>query len=475
MKSVFTLIVSLFTATSFGQSITWSAPVSIAPSTYGNYHPRIVLDRSGDPMVLWGTGMKAAFAKWNGSSFSTPVYITSATMVFGASWAGPDIANHGDTVYVVVKRTPETDSTMHSYLLRSYDGGQSFQAPVRLDYIGDSLSRFPTVTTDAVGNPIVGFMKFNSSFGDARYVVTRSMDYGASFMADRKASAFNGANVCDCCPGAILSSGNKVVMLYRNNASNIRTMWAGISTDNGNSFNGLQVDNTNWMVMACPSSGPDGVIIGDSLYTVFRSSAAGTRIYTSKASITNPQLMYSSAYAPGFPSSGSQDYPRIANAGDAGAMVWKEVINGKSKACMAFTSSVPGGFPSDYDTVANANVNNVDVAMRPGEVHVVWENTSTGTVMYRKGTYNVPNAIAALPGRTHIDVYPNPAKEYITIPVSDVVSCSIADITGRKYELRTVQANGQCIISVAHLAPGSYTLTFSDKEGKQYSSKVQVH
>lgn len=84
--------------------------------------------------------------------------------VAGAGWMGPDIAAHGDTVYVVFKQSPEGSDSSHIFCARSFDGGQTFNTPVRVDNIADSLSRFPTVTTDDSGNPIIGFMKFNSSF-----------------------------------------------------------------------------------------------------------------------------------------------------------------------------------------------------------------------------------------------------------------------------------------------------------------------
>jgi hypothetical protein len=476
MRIVFTFFLSIIATLAIAQSITWSAPVSIAPNTYDNDHPRIVLDRSGNPMVLWGTStMKAAFSKWNGAGFSTPSYITNTAAVFTASWAGPDIASYGDTVYVVVKYDPEQDTNSHTYLLRSFDGGQSFLTPVRVDYISDSFCRFPAVTTDDMGNPVVAFMKFKNNSGDSKYVVARSTDFGTSFMTDKTASAFNGEEVCDCCPGTVLSSGNKTVMLYRNNANNLRTIWAGISLDTGNTFSGLQIDNTNWLVNACPSSGPDGVILGDTLYSVFRSSASGTRIYTSKSSLSNSQLVSCSPYAPTFPIVGSQDYPRIANDGNAAVMVWKEVMAGKSRACITVTPNIQAGFPASYDTIASSYVNNIDVAIRGDQVHVVWENTSTGTVTYRRGTINTANSVSVIDEAPSIAVFPNPAAKEITIPISNIASCTITDAVGRTYVATPISTNGQTRVSVAHLIPGTYVATWLDSKGKKLMSRIVIN
>src|SRR5687767_661430 len=162
--------------------ITWDPTINVNNmSMYGNQHPRIVLDRSGDPMVLWGNSSNnnAYFSKWNGSGFTTPVIVNSTLPVFAASWAGPDIASNGDTLYVVVKETPET--TNPAYIYASFDGGSTFSSPVQFDtYIGDSVSRFPTVMVDDNGHPIVSYMKINSDFLGARWVVTRSNDYGST-------------------------------------------------------------------------------------------------------------------------------------------------------------------------------------------------------------------------------------------------------------------------------------------------------
>src|SRR6185295_4545046 len=241
-------------------SITWSAGTNVAASSYGNLHPRIVTDGAGNPVIIWGrmSDQSVFISRWNGSAFTTPVNVNPSWLtVATASWMGPDIAARDDTVYVVMKQTPE-DTDHPIYIATSFDGGTTFSDPVQVDFIADSISRFPTVAIDASGNPIVGFMKFNSSFSDSRWAVTKSSDYGNTFSTDIKASGWSGggATVCDCCTGSITVSGNIVCMLYRDNLSSIRDMWAGISTDGGDSFTeGIGIDQGNWILLSCPSSG----------------------------------------------------------------------------------------------------------------------------------------------------------------------------------------------------------------------------
>ncbi|MBA3828137.1 MAG: exo-alpha-sialidase [Taibaiella sp.] len=220
MKLLFTslLIISL-SVQAISQTITWGTPVIVNPgSTYGNLHPRVTLNRSGNPMVLWGkTDTRAYFSRWNGTAFTTPLAVGNTGInVFAQSWAGPDIASYGDTVYVTMKRTPENTSMNHMYMSHSYDGGITFSDTVKIDNIGANMSRFPIVTTTSTGNPLVAFMKFSPTFTTAKYVVSRSTDYGMTFSPEVAASATTDS-VCDCCPASLVSSGNNVIMLNREN------------------------------------------------------------------------------------------------------------------------------------------------------------------------------------------------------------------------------------------------------------------
>src|SRR5687767_10223445 len=198
--------------------IIWDSQVNVAAALNGNKQPKIAIDASRNPMLVWYHASRVMFSRYDGTAFETPRIINPTTMtVAGASWMGPDIATHGDTVYVVFKQTPEHSGV--SWAIHSYDGGETFSDPVQIDFIGDSLSRFPTVTVDATGNPVVAFMKFNSTFGEAQWAVSRSDDFGKTFSPDVLASRWSSstAHVCDCCPGSIVGSGENIVMLYRDN------------------------------------------------------------------------------------------------------------------------------------------------------------------------------------------------------------------------------------------------------------------
>lgn len=483
MKLFSTLFLLLAGCYSSFAQVTWSTPVVVSSGgALGNLHPRVVLNRAGNPMVLWGkTDTKAYFSRWSGTSFSTPAALNNPGInVFAQSWAGPDMASYGDTVYVTMKRTPETMSMNHMYMVHSYDGGMTFSDIVRIDNIDTNMSRFPVVTTTSSGNPLTLFMKFNASFLDAKYVVARSSDYGATFSSDVLASGATG-DVCDCCPGSVISSGSNAIMLFRNNLSNIRDIWGSVSTDGGMTFPSMMaVDTTNWMISSCPSTGPDGFLIGDSLYTVFMSTASGTPfVYLARTSITGTSTSHSRITG-AFSGLLSQNYPRIANAGSAAAAVWKQNTTAGNSIVYSFTNNISSGF-SGYATLPAATgsgIVNADVAMSPGAIHVVWEDDNTGKVMYAKGTYTVPSTFAGqLSKGKHIEVYPNPANNEFAISSSEVngiCKALLIDNTGRYIDLSSSFKNGHVFFSLDGIASGEYHIILTDTNGESYYSNLTV-
>ena len=235
----------------------WTTPTEVAMSMYGNLRPRVVVAANDKPIVMWGDGSTKSIyvSRWTGTEFGAPVKVNPLTMhAFYAYWAGADIAAKGGTVYVVFKEMDEENTP--TWICKSTDGGATFGAPVAVHGTG-FVSRFPTVTIDEDGNPLVGFMKFSSGWLDAHWVVARSEDGGNSFLPDVLASEYSGGEACDCCSGSLALDGNQAAMLYRDNDSNIRDIWAGLSSDWGANFpQGSNVDDNNWCSTLAPPPAP---------------------------------------------------------------------------------------------------------------------------------------------------------------------------------------------------------------------------
>lgn len=407
------------TFNSYSQTgITWGITGDVS-LTDNNEQPRIVLDKNDNPMVLWGATGNVMFSRWDGTNFIPAVQINPISVtVATASWQGPDIASFGDTVYVVYKETPESANTSPVRIVSSWDGGLNWNSPVQVNNTGDSLTRFPTVTVNETGQPFVAFMKFDPGFQDPRWVVTKSNDYGLTFNADVLASGWSSptSEVCDCCPGKLTVSGNDVIMLYRDNNGNIRDTWCGVSSDGGASFtSGYNLDQLNWNINACPSSGPDGFILNNTLYSTNMNGSSGN-IYSYYNTFDIPTLTpsNSSLISSSVTGINSQNYPRTSNKGNAVGYIWRQ-DDGTDKACVRFSNEINASFPTGYDTVATNYVINADIAVGSSEVWTVWEDISTNTVKYRMGTYESSSSLINENKSLDLEVYPNPTDEFWTV------------------------------------------------------------
>jgi hypothetical protein len=466
----------------FSQStIIWDDPIVVSDTT-GYYHPRIGLDANSNPVIIWGFNESVYFSRWDISDFTDPVALNPIeTSVFATSWAGPDLATSGDTIYVVYKANPEDLERI--YLVHSYDGGITFSEPVIVDgMLGDDISRFPSVAANSDGQPLVSFMKLNSSFLEPRYVISKSTDGGNSFAMDVLASDFSGGEVCDCCPAGITANENYVVNLYRDNLDNLRNSWAAISNDGGSMFmNGLQIDQTDWIVNACPSSGPDGIIIDDSLYSVFMSAGNGTnRVYFSRSSLSSLSDGEDIRLKNDFDGLMIQNYPRIANYGNAAAVVWKQNANSSSEIPLLFTSDISNGFPVNYDTVAFMDIyglENADVAVSANAVHVVWQNSSSDQVLYRKGIYASPEVTITKNNLLSykLSIYPNPAQSITQISIDgneQIESIQVCRFDGSViFEQEEINVSNYSL-STINFNAGTYLISIEDKSGNRYNAAL---
>jgi hypothetical protein len=456
-------------ATSQAQ-ITWNgASTTVAPNGSGYSHPRIAVNRAGNPMVLWGHGTRVMFTRWDGTKFSTPLMLnpTSRPMA-SASWMGPDMAAHGDTVYVVMKEVPEAQDTCLLWCAHSYDGGKTFSAPVKVDTEPSIITRFPAITTDDAGNPIIAFMKFGVNFGGARWAVLRSTDCGKNFSTDVKASGWSGptSTVCDCCPGQIVSSGNTVVMAYRDNDTNIRDSWVGVSDDGGRSFTrGWNADQLLWHIESCPASGPSVMIYGDSLYLTFMSTATGkTLVYRSVSALSGSGSVTTVPLTTGVSGLDQENYPRLSHSGKAAAIVWAQTVSGATRGMLSFTDDITNGFPA-AQAIATSNVVCADVAMYNGKVFVVLEDDNSGVMRFRSGTYPTGGSSVTEPvAMPALQVYPNPAGEgTVRVTVGNMQAATVrvllftisGDLVG--VDDATV-TSGAFITSLRALPQGAYVM-----------------
>lgn len=391
MKSIFTAILSILVLGTQAQTLILSDPIQVADNElYGKTRPRVAVNRSGEPVVMWGqNATKKVFVSSLGAGsgqFGTPVDINpNGIQAFISNWVGPDIGSYGDTVFVTYHSTPENIG--FSYVHKSVDGGLTFGDSVRVDHPTVEQSRFPSVTVQPNGNPVVGFMQFEGNYLDPRYVVANSNDGGASFLEQVEASLEAPGEVCDCCPAQVITNGDKQAIAYRNNDENLRDAWVSISSDNGATFPIVEdIDNGNWMINACPSSGPDGFMSGDTLYTTWMSEGSGdARISIASISMLDGGIGHSN-FVRNQPFDGIvENYPRMAGENDNIGIVFQGWTSGNYDCFVtASTTGISGlGDTLRLGATTDGAQRYPDIAFHNGVFHIVYDDSEAGHLMYQ--------------------------------------------------------------------------------------------
>jgi len=475
MRKIFIALLLLLNVNCFSQkTVYWYEPIPVADKTYGNLHPRIVLDKADNPIVLWGDPNGRAFiSKWDGRAFSEPVQVnTEGTEVFTESWAGPEMASKGDTMYIVFKQMPEEKG--HIMIRHSYDGGKNFSIEEEVEDSNCVLTRFPTVAIDPYGNPLVAFMKLDSGFVNPEYVVAKSTDLGDSFAHYAIVTDYSGGKVSDCCPATVVESGNATVALYSDNLKGVRNIWDGISTNGAGSFTkGLQVDKTNWSTSACQPNAPHGIIISDTVYSVYMSGGDSSLIYLSKTSLSG-MMSVSSPLTGNLPGLVGQNFPRISNLGNATAIAWEQSIASTTQICMSFVSDITREYPSVYDTIAKGVLANTDVTVGAGHIYIVWQDDSSGRVMSKVGRYEQTMANRMLSENTTIALITAPSGKYFTVSLPGISSILMIDLQGKEYEMDMKCKKSVCKVNIEDLDPGVYIVRIFGKDDKVYNYKYEV-
>lgn len=477
MKKIYLLTAYIFMCIpAFAQSLNWSSEATVANgSVYGNTRPRIAVASGNIPVVVWGSNSTLALncARWNGTAFGMAMSITpSGVDPAVMSWQGHDFAANGNTMYAVFKSEPEMMGTI--YIVKSTDGGITWGDTVRVDQGTGPYDRFPSVAVTSAGNPAVMLMTFDSSWMSATYKVTNSMDGGQTFGVPVNASGVGGSDVCDCCPGYITTDGNNQVAAWRRNNSNIRDMWAAVSTNGGTTFpTGLDLDMTNWMLMNCPSSGPSPFLYGDSLTTVFMSGASGNdRIYVTTYSISNQAMGLSMQINTG---TADQNYPFIAGNGDTIMVVWQQQNGGQNDTYYSWSVTGASGLFTNATLLNSStagNQTNPHVAYSNGVFHVVFTDGNAGNVIYKSATI-MPNNVENFVNAHAMNLYPNPSTSEINLNLASFagsVQIILTDMFGRC--VGVYYTRGGEVFILPKQDAGYYWVEVSDENGMSRSQVV---
>jgi hypothetical protein len=388
-KVIFFILLKLVCFQSFSQTIFWNSPITVAlGSTYSNVYPRMTLVTNDEPLITWNHAPSSSIysSVLIGSTFSTPVKVNPVGLTpVVYTWSGAEIASASDTVIVTFLGV--VGPYMKVYTVRSLNGGISYEDTVRVDsYIGNDMGGFPSVGMGLGGNPVVSFMRMDSLMMAPEWVTSRSVDGGLSYLPDVAVSNIDPDEVCDCCPSSIATSGTKHVTLFRNNESNVRTIYAAFSTDESATYPvQTQVDLTNWTIAACPSSGPSAVIVGDTLIHVWRSQNT-SKIYIATVNLNDQQIGQHRLLTPF--SAGTQNYPVIAAKGDTIAVVWQENYGGGTDVYFTYSLTGVTGLGVTVDTLTKSMTSHQtrpDLAYNNKTFHISCADAMGNDILYLKG------------------------------------------------------------------------------------------
>jgi hypothetical protein len=332
------------------------------------------------------------------------------------------------------------------------------------------VSRFPSIDVVDPDAPLVQYMQFDSGYFGARQVVSRRMS-GAFMPPVQVSTPFAPGDVCDCCPNQIVANAEHTVALYRNAGPDIRVMWGATSADGGATFPlGAELDTTGWVLNACPSSGPDGYLAGDSIRYVWMSGANnGTKVYIGQALAADLSLGHQRFIHPGQMQNQQQNLPRIAGQGDTLAVVWQQTMGGQTEILFSWSvSGIEGLSAPDTVNVDLAGVQRTpDIAYADGSFHIVWGEVTGSRVRYRKATLTSDVAVAELASTGAVNAWPNPATDVLHFRPGSR-SAVVVDAQGRRV-LSRAAVDGT--LDLSSLAAGPYVLLLTHADGSTHQAR----
>lgn len=479
MKSFFLLSFVLISLTAIAQpTIYWEDEIVVADGpTYGNVRPRISLTADGNPIVLFGKGSQGYLfvAKGNGTNFDTPVSILpSGLQTYLSYWTGPDLAASGDTVIAAFKALPYDVGKV--YIVRSTDGGLSFSDTIRADSHDSGMAWMPAIDMNEDGKIVLTYMAHDGESTDPRYIYSMSTDAGLTFSPEIVIDGAIPGEACDCCPAEIVIKGDEEVLLYRNNDADIRDIFAVYSSDGGSTFLGTDnVDQMNWNINYCPSTGPDGAFASDGLLTAFESKGSGySRVYVSKSNTTGGfSFTERLQLNPPTNTAGKQIYPRIANDGNLMVVTWAEAETTNTEIYCAL--SIDGTLSQLNTTKQQVNIattgaqTNPDVIVNGNEIHLVYQDNATGAgnVKYRKGTLS---GVSLNELENKQLIYPNPIVQNGELIIEGISSADanqikMVNLLGESILFQSEWVNNhQLRIKIGEsISKGSYEIIINEK------------
>ncbi len=483
-NSAYPLLWSALLLSSIAQAqLTISDPIVVAPQDpYGNVRPRIALNTANEPVVIWcnSANEKLYASKMEDGVFTAPIQLNpDGVGISSFDWYGPDIAAAGNNIAVVMKLEPEMEA--HTYVALSDDGGMTWSDTVLVENSLPLMSRMPSIGMDAQGNPYVAFLREDME-GFSEWALAKSTDGGESFLTPVSTSINFTDAVCDCCPSSTIVTDENVVVLYRNNENNLRDIRASISDEEGNMFmQQADMDDLDWEITACPSSGPSAYVADGKIYSTWMSDAStDTRVYFSSYNISSETFEGSVPLAP-TDENLVQNFPTIAGDENISAIAFENIQTTQRNVHLYYSTTSFATQPEfiDLTSAFAGNQQRPHMAYANGVFHIVYTDNGGNAVIYQTISGFVGVNEKQISPST-LEAFPNPATNDMQLKWESYTSekC-LVDVYDQKgtlvgsYNYSASTGMNKLILSVKELPKGVYNIHLSSETVDMYSTIVK--
>ncbi len=286
MKSLFVLALMCWAAVSQAQT---TANLTLADSGIAQLAPRIE-HRDGRAYLAY---IKAAVGS-NGDimlatrapgeqTFSMPAAVTSTGKINATLQRGPEFAVAPDGTIHMVWMEQRFKANPDIFYSRGTENGTKWTEAEDISRDAQIATQdFPSIAVDSAGNVYVAWIDNREivegmSTNDHLYL-TRSFDGGMTWDTPKRAERNPGAlgGTCECCRTAMAASADgDLYIAYRTNMDNLRDIFVARSNNKGDTFDeSIRVQTKEWMIHACPATGPMVALDArENLHVVYRSAA----------------------------------------------------------------------------------------------------------------------------------------------------------------------------------------------------------
>ena len=154
---------------------------------------------------------------------------------------------------------------------RSQDHGATWSSPVTInDQPQSAAEGLFSLAAGAVDT--VWAVWLDARQKTSKIEISRSVDGGGVWSANRVFYAAPKGSVCECCQPQVATDGESAVaVMWRNHVGEARDQWLSSSTNGGTSFDTpVKLGSGTWNLNACPMDGGGVAIAGTSVQTIWR-------------------------------------------------------------------------------------------------------------------------------------------------------------------------------------------------------------